>query len=220
MKEIEAKFLDIDINDIRKKIKLNGGKKIHKMMLYKRYVFDLLNYDTNKGFVRIRQENNKITITSKTYTNDSKYANENEIVISSSLEEAKDFLLTLGFKLKHYHETIREKWSLGDCHEIAIDIIPGIPSYIELECKNENAIKKIAKILGLDISKAEYGSYSKQYIDYYDMKKEDIDKIIPSLTFKNIDKELKNYIKKNSDLLKEVKKQQLEIINKNKIKMK
>ena len=42
MKEIEAKFLDIDINAIRKKIKLNNGTRIHKLMLYKRYVFVLL----------------------------------------------------------------------------------------------------------------------------------------------------------------------------------
>jgi len=47
MKEIEAKFLDIDINDIRKKIKLNKGNIIHKMMLYKRYVFHLLDNRNN-----------------------------------------------------------------------------------------------------------------------------------------------------------------------------
>jgi hypothetical protein len=38
--EIEAKFLEININDLRKKIKENGGKKIHKMVMYKRYVFN------------------------------------------------------------------------------------------------------------------------------------------------------------------------------------
>ena len=215
MKEIEAKFLDININEIRKKLKFYNAKKIHKIMLYKRYVFDLLN--NQNGYIRIRNENNKTTITIKTYSEDSKYANEQEIIVLSNLEETKEFLLAQGYKLKHYHETLREKWSLGDCHEIAIDNIPGIPTYIELECKNEKAIKKCAKLLDLDFNKAEYEAYYKQYIDYYGMKKEDITKIIPKLTFKNIDQELKQYIKKNYDLVKNVKKFQLELIKKNKI---
>ena len=37
--EIEAKFLEVDINKLKKIIKVNGGKKVHKMMLYERHVF-------------------------------------------------------------------------------------------------------------------------------------------------------------------------------------
>ncbi len=39
MEEIEGKFLEINIADLRKRLKANNAKKIHKMMLYKRYVF-------------------------------------------------------------------------------------------------------------------------------------------------------------------------------------
>jgi hypothetical protein len=63
--EIEAKFLDININNLRKIIKKNGGKKVHKMMLYERYVFKLLTGE--KGYIRTRQENNKVTITIKLF---------------------------------------------------------------------------------------------------------------------------------------------------------
>lgn len=219
MKEIEAKFLDINVKEIQKKIKLHGGKKIHKLMLYRRYVFDLM--DNKKGYIRARQENNKITITMKTYPEDSKFADENEIEVNSTLDDAKNFLIAQGYKLKHYHETLREKWSLGECHEIAIDYIPGIPTYIELECKNEKAIKRIAKLLDLNMDKAEYDPYWKQYVDYYGIDKNDIiSKTVPTLTFKNIDKELKNFIKINHDLVKTVKSNQLEIIKKNKIILK
>jgi adenylate cyclase class IV len=215
MEEIEGKFLDININDLRKKLKLNGAKKIHKMMLYRRYVFHLLSGE--KGYIRTRQENKLVTITVKTYPKDSKFAKESEIVVNSTLEESRDFLLAQGYKLKAYQETLREKWSLGDCLEIAIDTIPGIPTYVELECKSEKEIKRVAKLLDLDYSKIEYGAYDKQFVDYYGMKKEDINNLISSLTFKNIDKELKNYVKKNHDLLKKVKKENLELIKKNKI---
>ena len=217
MEEIEAKFLNIDINELRKKIKLNNGKKVHKMMMYKRYVFHLLN--NQYGYIRIRQENKKVTITVKTYSDKSKYATENEIEITSSLEEGRDFFLAQGQKLKAYHETLREKWTIDGCPEIAIDSIPGIPTYVELECKNEKEIKRVAKLLDLDFSKAEYGAYDKQFVDYYGMQKEDINNSVSSLTFKNIDKELKSYIKKNKDLLSSVKKAHLELIKKNKIKL-
>ncbi len=89
---------------------------------------------------------------------------------------------------KAYQETLREKWSLGECLEIAIDTIPGIPTYVELECKNESAIKKVAKLLELDYSKAEYEPYDKQFVDYYGVDKNNINNVISSLTFSNIDK--------------------------------
>ena len=184
-------------------------------MLYRRYVFHLLSGE--KGYIRTRQENKLVTITVKTYPKDSKFAKESEIVVNSTLEESRDFLLAQGYKLKAYQETLREKWSLGDCLEIAIDTIPGIPTYVELECKSEKEIKRVAKLLDLHYSKIEYGAYDKQFVDYYGMKKEDINNLISSLTFKNIDKELKNYVKKNHDLLKKVKKENLELIKKNKI---
>jgi adenylate cyclase class IV len=216
MEEIEGKFLNININDLRKKLKLNNAKKIHKMMLYKRYVFHLLSGE--KGYIRTRQENKKVTITVKKYPKDSKFATESEVVIDGTLEQSRDFLLAQGYKLKAYQETLREKWSLGECLEIAIDSVPGIPSYVELECKSEKEIKRVAKLLDLDYSKIEYGAYDKQFVDYYGMLKEDINNAIASLTFRNIDKELKNYIKKNNELLKQTKKDHLELIAKNKIK--
>ena len=194
MEEIEGKFLEINIADLRKKLKANKAKKIHKMMLYKRYVFNLLNGE--KGFIRTREENNAVTITVKTYPKNSKYALESEISVNGTLEQSRDFLLSQGYKIKAYQETLREKWSLAGCLEIAIDSIPGIPTYVELECKNEKEIKRVAGLLGLDYSKIEYGAFDKQFADYYGLTKEQLNQDVRSLTFKNIDKELSRFIKK------------------------
>ena len=210
MEEIEGKFLEINIAELRKKLKANNAKKIHKMMLYKRYVFNLLNGE--KGFIRTREENNSVTITVKTYPKNSKYALESEISVNGTLEQSRDFLLAQGYKIKAYQETLREKWSLGNCLEIAIDSIPGIPTYVELECKNEKEIKRVAGLLGLDYSKIEYGAFDKQFADYYGLTKEQLNEKVSSLTFKNIDKELSKFIKKNKDLLKKCKKDHLLLI--------
>ena len=217
MEEIEGKFLEINITDLRKRLKANNAKKIHKMMLYKRYVFNLLNGE--KGFIRTREENNLVTITVKTYPKNSKYALESEISVNGTLEQCRDFLLSQGYKVKAYQETLREKWSLGDCLEIAIDSIPGIPTYVELECKNEKEIKRVAGLLGLDYSKIEYGAFDKQFADYYGLTKEQLNEKVSSLTFKNIEKDLSKFIKKNKDLLKKCKKDHLDLINKSKIKL-
>jgi adenylate cyclase class IV len=217
MEEIEGKFLEINIADLRKKLKANNAKKIHKMILYKRYVFNLLNGE--KGFIRTREENNAVTITVKTYPKNSKYALESEISVNGTLEQSRDFLLSQGYKIKAYQETLREKWSLGDCLEIAIDSIPGIPTYVELECKNEKEIKRVAGLLGLDYSKIEYGAFDKQFADYYGLTKEQLNEKVSSLTFRNIDKELSKFIKKNKDLLKKCKKDHLDLLNKSKIKL-
>ena len=203
-------FLEINIAEFRKKLKANNAKKIHKMVLYKRYVFNLLNGE--KGFIRIWEENNSVTITVKTYPKNSKYALESEISVNGTLEQSRDFLLSEGYKIKAYQETLREKWSLGDCLEIAIDSIPWIPTYVELECKNEKEIKRVDGLLGLDYSKIEYGAFDKQFADYYGLTKEQLNQDVRSLTFKNIDKELSKFIKK-------CKKDHLDLINKSKIKL-
>ena len=217
MEEIEGKFLEINIADLRKRLKANNAKKIHKMILYKRYVFNLLNGE--KGFIRTREENNSVTITVKTYPKNSKYALESEISVNGTLDQSRDFLLSQGYKVKAYQETLREKWSLGDCLEIAIDSIPGIPTYVELECKNEKEIKRVAGLLGLDYSKIEYGAFDKQFADYYGLTKEQLNEKVSSLTFKNIEKDLSKFIKKNKDLLKKCKKDHLDLIKKNRIKL-
>lgn len=88
-----------------------------------------------------------------------------------------------------------------------------------MECKNEKEIKRVAGLLGLDYSKIEYGAFDKQFADYYGLTKEQLNQDVSSLTFKNIDKELSKFIKKNKVLLKKCKKDHLDLINKSKIKL-
>ena len=206
-KEIEAKFLEVDAKEVRKNIIDIGGKLVHPLMLYKRYAFFLIN-KKQKGYARVRQENGKVTMTIKTY-DESKYANEYEVELNNSLEEAKEFMVSAGFKIKAYQETLREKWSIAGCSEIVIDTVPGIPTYIELECNSEENIKKLAKKLGLDYSKANYGAFDKQFVQYYGLSANQINNKISMLTFKNIINELKPYLKKNKELLKNIAKEQL-----------
>jgi len=124
-------------------------QSLNQPLRSERYVFNLLTGE--KGYIRTRDENGRVTITLKKYPENSKFAQEYEILLdkSSSIEDAKNMLLAQGYKVKAQHETLREKWTLNGCPEIAIDTLPGIPTYVELECKNEAEIKKNCKIIGL-----------------------------------------------------------------------
>ncbi len=48
MKEIEARFLEIDMNKLRKLLKKINAKKIHDMRLYRRQMFELCNAKMKK----------------------------------------------------------------------------------------------------------------------------------------------------------------------------
>jgi len=229
--EYEAKFLEINHNDLVKKIKKLGAKLIQPQTIYKRSMFGLC--DVKRGYVRVRDEGIKTTLTAKIYKNPD-YPEEFELEIKDGFEKGKAFLGSLNLNEKAYHETIREKWFLNldndnnkndnnnnknknnknnkidinGC-EIAFDCIPGIPMYVEIECKTEQNLNKVIKLLKLDKYDKLYGAYGKCFVDYYGMAETEINNDISRLTFKNIKKEITPYIHKNKDLLSKISKEHL-----------
>ncbi len=213
MKEIEARFLEVDIEEMRKKLKALKAKKVHPMMVYRRYIFNLQN-PNEKGYARVRQEASGITMTIKKY-GANKYASEFEVALdNTTLEEARDFMLGAGFTQKAYHETLREKYKLPSVNEIVIDVIPGLPPYIEIEAPSEAKMVAISEKLGLKMEDAKYGAYGKQFEEYYGIPQTVADNDVAEMRFETIDKHLKKHMKKNKALLAKVKKSNLAIYKK------
>ncbi len=210
MKEIEARFLEIDMNDLRKKLKKIGAKKIHDMRLYRRQMFELCG-TYMKGYARVRDENGTITATVKTYPKGQKYANEYEVALreGTSFEESISFMESTGLKKIAYHETIREKWKTKDGVEVTFDIIPGLPAYTEIEAKGEKQMKEISEKLGFDMSKATYGAYGLLFEHYYGFSEEVFNKGLGEVKFNTIDRVLKKHAKKNLKMIPQIKKENL-----------
>src|SRR6476619_5609195 len=101
-KEIEAKFLHVNRNDIVDRIKKMGGVLQHENIALYRVVYNL---PGNKiGFVRLRSNNKKVELTVKIFKNkDDKFPMEYEIIINDSFEKSK-ILLDQLFELKAYQE--------------------------------------------------------------------------------------------------------------------
>lgn len=215
--EFEGRILDINRDELVEKLKALGGTQKAPLTLYRRSVFNLC--DIKRGFVRVRDEGDKTTMTAKIYK-DPNFPQEYELQLKDNFENGQAFLEALNLTKKAYHETMREKWSIPKSRnntkelcEVAIDYIPGLPLYAELECKSKADLNKTAKMLNVPIKSLMYGGYGKVFVHYYDMAENEINNVIPSLTFQNIEKEIKPYIHKNEDILQQVAKSHLVVYN-------
>lgn len=161
MKEIEVKVLNIDPEEIEKKlVKLNAEKikNEHQVNL----IFDTPGFNLHKdykGYARIRVKRNldnnmeKTLLTvKKNISSDGARQNiEHEVEIDSS-EEMKKILADLGYELKHRGEKHRISYRYEDIlFEIDTwdkDTYP--EPYLELEVKDKKDIERATELLSLD----------------------------------------------------------------------
>ena len=217
--EFEARFLEIDRESLIEKIKALGGHQKSPLTVYRRSVFGLC--DIKKGYVRVRDEGNTVTLTAKIYK-DPKFPEEYELNIKDDFANGQAFLRALNLTEKAYHETMREKWTIpnrggkNELCEVTFDYIPGLPVYSEVECKTKANLSKSIKMLKLNRDKMRFGGYGNAYAEYYGISLTEINNEIPSITFGNIEEELEKYIHKNKDLLQTTAKSHLEVYKRTK----
>ena len=199
-KEYEVKFLEVDEAKVKKILLSINAKKVHNKIMFRRSVFHLCNQYV-KGFARVRDEGGSVTMTSKIYK-DEKFPEENEVEIKGSFEDGSKFIESLGLQLKAFQQTYREKWSHPLAHEITFDYSPGLPVYMEVDCKTEKNLNKLIELIGLDKSKMRYGGFDASYLEYYGIDRDIINNKTTSLTFANILNEIKPI--KNKKVLEDI----------------
>jgi adenylate cyclase class 2 len=179
--EYEATFLDINKNEIRKQLKKIGAKLVKPEFLQKRYAFDLPSGYDGHRWARVRDEQDKITMSFKDIDGN-KIENQKEInLIIDDFEKGVEFLEAIGCIKKSYQENKREIWVLDNI-EICIDEWPFIEPFVEIEGKSEQNVKNVSEKLGFDYSKAMFGSTSLIIHNKYGISFDTIDHI-PKITF-------------------------------------
>ena len=182
--EIEVKFLDINHNDIRSKLKKLGAVQTHKRTLHKRKVYDYADGSLEKkgGWVRLRDEGDKITLTYKQNDTDQNgrviKTHENEVIVSS-YSEADALLQSIGLMEKSDQENYREVWRVsidGSIVDVMLDEWPFVKPFVELELVegSRNALKELAVQLGLRFEDALEGSVIPVYMSEYNVTAQDI----------------------------------------------
>ena len=164
--EIEVKFLNIDIDEMRDKLKAAGASREQSMRLMRRALIETPEMRDRDGFLRVRDEGDKTTLTFKQFTENSLTgAKEREIVVSD-FSETLAILAECGLNHHTLQETRRETWRL-DGVEIVIDEWPWISPYIEIEGDSAESVRAMADRLGFNWSEAVFGSvdviYNRQY---------------------------------------------------------
>ena len=93
--------------------------------------------------------------------------------------------------MKSQIETTREKWKHPKANEIVFDTWPGIPEFMELDCKTEENLHYLIKKLEVPTKNILYSGVDTLYKEYYGISKHQLNEKTPSLTYKNVNKELK-----------------------------
>jgi adenylate cyclase class 2 len=73
-----------------------------------------------------------------------------------------EILTRLGMTEVRYQENYREEWVWEDV-AFDFDTWPGLPTFVEVEGPDENSVRRAAAAVGLDYSKARFGSVDEIY---------------------------------------------------------
>lgn len=181
--EYEATFTNIDKDEIRNKLIKLGANLLRKEFLQKRFVFDLPKSNPiNGGWLRVRDEGDKITMTLKVIDGDQIHNQKETQLTVDNFEEARNFLISIGCKEKAYQETKRELWEV-DGVEIAIDEWPFLEPFVEIEGQSEEQVKTAAKKLGFDYARAKFCSVDILYSEKYNVSTDLINYQMPKILF-------------------------------------
>ena len=160
--EYEAKFINIDINDIREKLQAQGAVLEVPMRLMRRVIIETDELKKRGGFVRVRDEGHRVTVTYKQFDALSVDGAKEHEVIVSDFDEVIALLAAAGLHYNSFQESMRETWRCGDA-EVVIDEWPWLNPYIEVEAGSEAEVKDCAEKLGFKWDEAVFGDVMSAY---------------------------------------------------------
>lgn len=175
--EYEVRVLEINIDEMIKKLEALNAKKVGEWE-QKRYVYDLIPKSEN-AWLRLRTNGTETTLTYKNVEKNTIDGTKELEIVVSDFEKTNNMLELMGYHHRGYQENKRIRYILDDV-EIDLDTWPLIPSYMEIEGKNEKEVNDI--LAELNISKEKITALNCQDI-YKEIYHIDIDQI-KELSFK------------------------------------
>ncbi len=182
--EYEATFLDINKDDLIKKLKTLNANLERPEFMQRRVTLELPKEKQDPNtWLRVRDEGNKVTLTLKSVDGKTITGQKEILIEVNDFGDTVALLESIGCDRKSYQESKRELWQLGDV-EIAIDTWPFLDTYIELESTSEDAVKAAALQLGLNYQDAIFDTVNGIYRKKYGKTLDELDKqILKDFTF-------------------------------------
>ena len=159
--EIEAHFIDVDTNLVKKKLMDLGAEDLGEDTLREIIFYDReLTWNKHKRFLRMRKNKNFTILSFKDFQyedkndlpNNEPVVKEIEITVDS-WHQAKLLLEAVGLVAFREQEKVRHSYRLGDVL-VDIDHWPSIPPYVEIEGPSREKIQHVAEKLGFEWEKA------------------------------------------------------------------
>jgi len=173
--EIEVKFLSIDHDDVREKLRGIDAACTQPMTLMRRAIIDYpdrqLQTGTHNSFIRVRDEGSKVTLTFKQFQDLSVDGAKEITTIVDSFEQTVAIFSAIGLEVTSLQESKRETWTFRDC-EIMLDEWPWLKPYIELEGPDIVALQHLAILLNLNWEDGVFGDVMVAYRAQYPYLKE------------------------------------------------
>lgn len=174
--EIEAKFLDVNFDVLRVKLLEAGAQCVQPMRLMRRKNFDHTDgrLEAIGGWVRVRDEGDKVTLAYKQLDNRNIDGTREVSVGVSDFDDTVTLLQAAGLRQTSYQETRRESWVLGGV-QIELDEWPWVRPYVEIEAVDEEVLYDVARKLGFKKENALHGSVEIVYLQEYDVTEKEVD---------------------------------------------
>ena len=160
--EIEAKFVNIEVDTMRLKLTDLGAELTLPMRDMKRVTIDTPELKSKDAFIRVRDEGNKTTLTYKQFDALSLDGVKEIEVTVSDFDTTVALLEQAGLPYRSLQESRRETWRLNNV-EIVIDEWPWLDPYIEIEGPDEESVISTAEQLGFDWNDAIFGDVMAAY---------------------------------------------------------
>lgn len=163
--EIEVKFLDIDVEVMREKLRAAGAVLEQPMRAMRRVLIEQPEHKTERSFIRIRDQGDKVTLCFKRRAADGVQSIDDtqEIEVEvSDFDTTVELFKEAGLPYKTYQENRRETWKLGEA-EVVIDEWPWLNPQVEIEAEDEATVREAADKLEIDWSDAFHGHIDDAY---------------------------------------------------------
>lgn len=152
--EIEARFLNIDVDKIKSKLSLLNASDLHETILKEIIFYDSsLDWRKEAKFVRLRNSNGASYLSYKHHKKSTVDGTEEIELQIDDYKKAKQFLEKVGLRAFREQEKKRHSYKVGNV-SVEIDTWPKLPPYLEIEADSVTDVRKVAKSLGLKWSNA------------------------------------------------------------------
>ncbi|HTE22181.1 MAG TPA: class IV adenylate cyclase [Candidatus Limnocylindria bacterium] len=172
--EIEAKFLNVNHDKLRAKLKELGAECAQPMQVLTRVNMDFKDKSLSEkgGWVRVRGDGKKATLAYKELGSWTLHGVKEIEVNVSDFADTQKLLEAIGLEVYAYQVTKRETWEYKGA-EIVLDIWPWVKPFIEIEGPSEENVREVAGELGFEWDKdAVFGSVEPVYLADFDITNE------------------------------------------------